>query len=409
MNFKDFLFTALHSLTINIGRTTLSTLGIIIGIASVIALISVGQGAQSKITQNIQNLGSNLIIVTSGNAKVGNVRQGIGTAGALNQNDLTALQSRNNTPDVTTVSPVLSKQGELIYKNQNAVTLIEGVTPSAQVVNDITMSKGSFISEPDIKDNLPVIVLGPIVSSELFPNSNPIGKIVTIGNASFTVIGVTQSKGSTGGGAFNQDNQVAIPITTAQSELFGNIGYSSIILQAQSASVISNATAEVENTLMRVQGITNINQANFNITNQTQILTTLNSITGTFTLLLGGIAGISLIVGGIGIMNIMLVSVTERTREIGLRKAIGAKNSDVLYQFLIEAILITIIGGLIGTIVGIVLDYFIAIDIIKVPFIISSIAIILSITVSVTIGLIFGIFPAYKASKLSPIDALRYE
>jgi putative ABC transport system permease protein len=409
MNLKNLFFTSIHSLTINLGRTILSALGIIIGIASVIALISVGQGAQSKITQNIQNLGSNLIIVTPGNAKVGNVRQGIGTAGALNQNDIIALQSRNNTPDVIAVSPVISKSGQLIYKGQNAVTLIKGVTPISQSVNDITMAKGSFITEPDVKDSLPVIVLGPTVASELFPNSNPIGRAITIGNTSFTVIGVTQAKGSTGGGSFNQDNQVEVPISTAQNELFGNIGYSTIVLQASSANVMNQATSEVENTLMRVQGITNINQANFNITNQTQILTTLNTITGTFTLLLGGIAGISLIVGGIGIMNIMLVSVTERTREIGLRKAIGAKNSDILYQFLVEAILITIIGGFIGVIIGIFLDYIVASYIIKVPFIISSIAIILSITVSITIGLIFGIFPAYKASRLSPIEALRYE
>ena len=287
--------------------------------------------------------------------------------------------------------------------------MIEGVTPSAQEVNNITMSKGSFITEPDIKDNLPVIVLGPTVVGELFPNSNPIGKVITIGNTLFTVIGVTQSKGSSGEGSFNQDNQVAIPITTAQDELFGNIGYSTITMQAKSAADMNKATSEIENTLMRVQGITNMNQANFNITNQTQILTTLNSVTGTFTLLLGGIAGISLIVGGIGIMNIMLVSVTERTREIGLRKAIGAKNSDILYQFLMEAILITIIGGIVGLLIGIFIDYIIAIYIIKVPFIISSIAIILSITVSISIGIIFGIFPAYKASRLSPMEALRYE
>lgn len=409
MKFMEFLLSAKTAILTNKGRTILSMLGIIIGISSVIAMISIGKGAQSKITSNIQSLGSNVIIVSPGNATVGNVRQGLGTASTLTQQYVDALSSRFNTPDISFISPSVSKNEEIIYKNQNAVTKLNGVYPQAQIVNNITISLGSFITIPDVSNNFHVIVLGPIVESELFPHVNPIGKTVSIGQTLFTVIGVTASKGTSGNGVFNQDDQVWIPITTAKNTLLGNINYSSINLEAKNSKVMNKATAEVQNTLMKAQGIKNPNLANFTVENQTQILSTLNTITGTFTLLLEGIAGISLIVGGIGIMNIMLVSVTERTREIGLRKAVGAKGSDIMIQFLFETIILTLISGTIGILFGIFLSFIISSFVIQIPFIISISAIIIAITVSASIGFVFGLFPAYKASKLSAIEALRYE
>ena len=409
MRFREFLLSAKTAILTNKGRTFLSMLGIIIGISSVIAMISIGKGAQSKITSNIQSLGSNVIIVTPGNATVGNVKQGLGTASTLTQNYVDALSSKFNTPDVSYISPSISKNEEIIYKNQNATTKLNGVYPQTQIVNNISMSEGSFITEPDILHNFPVIVIGPIVASELFPHTNPIGKTVNIGQSLFTVIGVTQSKGTSGNGAFNQDDQVWVPITTAKNTLLGNINYNTINLEAKNSKVINKATAEVQNTLMKAQGITNASQANFTVENQTQILSSLNTITGTFTLLLEGIAGISLLVGGIGIMNIMLVAVTERTREIGLRKAIGAKGSDIMIQFLFETIILTLISGTIGILFGIFISFIISSFVIQIPFVISISAILIALTVSASIGLIFGLFPAYKASKLSAIEALRYE
>ena len=409
MKFKEFLLSAKNAIFINKGRTILSMLGIIIGISSVIAMISIGKGAQNKITSNIQSLGSNVIIVSSGNATVGNVKQGLGSASTLTQNYVDALSSRFNTPDVSNISPVISKNEEIIYKNQNAETRLNGVYPQAQIVNNITISQGSFITQPDISNNFHVIVLGPVVESELFPHTNPIGKTVSVGNSLFTVIGVTQSKGTSGNGAFNQDDQVWIPETTAKNTLLGNINYSTINLEAKNSRDMTKATSEVQNTLMKAQGITNATQANFTVENQTQILSSLNTITGTFTLLLEGIAGISLIVGGIGIMNIMLVSVTERTREIGLRKAVGAKGSDIMTQFLLETIILTLISGTIGILFGIFISFLISSFVIQIPFVISVTAIIIALTVSASIGFIFGLFPAYKASKLSAIEALRYE
>lgn len=403
----ELFFESIQTLTINKLRTGLAVLGIVIGIGSVIALISLGRASQQTIQSQIQSLGANLLTVQPGFQTTGSVRGAAGGATTLTNEDANAI---NISPQITTiaqVSPEYESRGQVIAGKNNANVQIVGVTSAYASVHNITLSEGSFITTQDDIGLTKVAVLGPTVISDLFPDDpNPIGQTIHITGQTFTIVGITQAKGGTG--FQNQDNIVYIPLSTAQKQLFGADYLTSIGLQAKSAKVMTQAQNEVGYLLLARHHLSDPTKADFSIFSQEDILNTATSTTGTFTTLLAGIAAISLFVGGIGIMNIMLVTVTERTREIGLRKALGAKNHIIITQFLFEAIIITFTGGIIGVILGILASYIYSL-ITKSAFVVYFPSVLLAFLVSVGIGVLFGWYPAQKASQLQPIEALRYE
>lgn len=408
MDFSELITEAIGTLTNNKLRTGLATLGIVIGIGSVIALISLGQGSQSAVQNQIESLGSNLLTVSPGNQRNGGfVQGGAGSATTLTLEDAEAITTSGQVPDIINVSPEYQSRAQITAGRNNTNTQIIGVTPVYATVHKISIDSGVFIDQAQVNSIENVAIVGPGVVSTLFNDGvNAIGQIIRIKGISFRIIGVTVSKGGTG--FLNQDNIVYVPLTTAQKTIFGSTSLTSISVAATNANVMSQAEDEVGYLLLSRHKISDPAQADFSIFSQNDILNTASSVTGTFTALLSGIAAISLIVGGIGIMNIMLVTVTERTREIGLRKALGAKKKTIISQFLVEAIILTLAGGAIGMAVGITASYFIS-RAINLPFTISSSAIVLAISVSGAIGILFGWYPAKKASDLEPIEALRYE
>ena len=407
MDYIELLFESLRTLTVNKLRTGLAMLGIIIGVGSVIALVSLGQASQQAITTQIQSLGSNLLTVSPSGQRAGAVRGAQGGGTTLTLEDAKAIASSPQITTIQLVSPEISRREQVTTGTGNTNTQIVGVTLDYATVHSVTVSQGNFISTSDNDNMRKVAVLGPQVVTDLFgEGATPIGQSIRIGSQTLTVIGVTQSKGGTG--FLNQDDIIFVPLLTAQKQLFGANYVSSIALQAKSADVMTSAQDEVGYFLLSRHKLKDPSQADFSIFSQQDILNTASTVTGTFTALLSGVAAISLLVGGIGIMNIMLVTVTERTREIGLRKALGAKRKTIITQFLTESIILTLSGGLIGIVIGIVISYFIS-RLINAPFIISPESVLLASVVSGIIGIIFGWYPAHRAAALQPIEALRYE
>lgn len=407
MKIQDLLKETYSGLSMNKARSGLTILGIIIGIGSVVAMISIGQGAQGQIQSSIEGLGSNLIMVMPGFQKeVGSqVRSGRGSAQTLTLEDAQAIQEEISF--VKAVAPEVSRNYQIIAKGANTNTRVKGTSASYPQVRNIEMAAGSFISEQHIRSLSKVAVLGPVTRDDLFgENAEPVGQKIKLNRINFTVIGVTKSKGSAGFGS--QDDMVFVPLSTAQRFLTGNDNVSTISVQAQDQDSMAVVQQEIVTLLLLRHNISEPQLADFSVLNQADIIETASSITNTFTVLLAAIAGISLVVGGIGIMNMMLTTVTERTREIGLRKAIGAKNKDISWQFLAEATALTLIGGIIGVIVGWLVSFMIS-QFAGITTTVSMLSIILAFGVSAAIGIGFGYYPAKRAASLNPIEALRYE
>lgn len=407
MRMGEIVEESVATLGLNKMRTGLAILGIIIGIGSVIALISLGQGSQKAIENQIQSLGANLLTVMPGGNRSGNVRQAGGSNTTLTLEDAKAIMSSPEVNTVRRVSPELSRRFQVIAGGNNTNTQITGVYPEYAEIRKVSLTGGNFISQREIDSMARVAVLGPQVVTDLFgEGSNPVGQIIKINKQNFMVTGVTQSKG--GSGFMNQDDIIFLPLSTVQKQLTGVDYLSSIAVEAKSQEVMTEAQNQVGYLLLGRHKFSDPASADFSIMSQSDILNTASQVTGTFTMLLGGIAAISLLVGGIGIMNIMLVTVTERTREIGLRKALGAKKKTVVTQFLVEAVILTFIGGILGMILGVGISVVLS-KMMNVPFTIQLMSVIMAIGVSGIIGIVFGWYPAQRAAKLQPIEALRYE
>jgi len=412
----EALALALSGLNSNRLRSALTMLGILIGVAAVILLVAVGNGASVQIQNQIQGLGSNLVYIYPSNAKgVGGVSQGFGTGQTLTQSDVDALNDKNRAPDVVTAIPVSQAAGIMVYQNQNWFASTSGSTQDFAQVRNYDLSAGAMFTDSDVRSAAKVVVVGQTVVDNLFGGdlNSALDKTIKIQRQPFRVVGVFASKGSQGLG--NQDNIAVVPITAAWSYLQGGRGknISQIIIEASGPDTVQPATSEATQVLLTQHKMGDPNLADFSTQSQQDILNSATQTTAIFTVVLGAIAGISLVVGGIGIMNIMLVTVTERTREIGIRKAIGARRSDVLLQFLIESMVLSGLGGILGIIVGAGAAAWL--DNAKIasgtfpPPVVSYPSVFLAFGVSVGIGLFFGIYPANRAAGLNPIEALRYE
>jgi putative ABC transport system permease protein len=404
--FWESVLIAFEGLKANKLRAILTMLGIIIGVGAVIAMVSLGLGVQQKVQNSIASLGSNLLIVMPGaSSSPGSVRSAAGSKITLTNQDAKAIVKEVS--GVKHVAPSVSSAYQLIYGNQNWNSTVQGATEELLAIRDFKVASGAFFSTSDESTRARVAVVGQTVVTNLFGNVDPVGQTIRIGTAPFRVIGVLESKGQSSMGQ-DQDDTVIVPLTTAQERLIGITYLNNISVQAESDNVIDKVQEDITALLRTRHHLSAKAENDFSVRNLTALMSTMKETTRTLTLFLGSVAAISLVVGGIGIMNIMLVSVTERTREIGIRKALGATYSNILLQFLIEAIVISVTGGLLGIFLGVVGAHVVSL-VAGWNTVISSVAIIAAFGVSVMIGLFFGIYPARKAALLDPIDALRYE
>jgi len=408
INIPSTLRISFRALWVNKMRSALTMLGIIIGVGAVIAMLAVGTGASKQIQQQISTLGSNLIMVVPGATSAGGVRMGAGTQSTLTMGDADAILKE--CPAVSEVAPVLGGVGQVIYGNQNWSTGVTGTTPAMLIVRDWKLSAGRAFTEQDVKSATKVCLLGQTVVDKLFGGLDPVGQIVRIKKIPFKVIGILEAKGQDPRGQ-DQDDAIYVPVTTAQKKLFGTSFpgmIRMIMVKAKSTEHLDSAERQITELLRQRHRIGQKQENDFTVRNLTQMMQAAEQSSKVMTMLLGAIASVSLLVGGIGIMNIMLVSVTERTREIGIRMAVGAKTWDIRLQFIIEALTLSFIGGVIGIIAGISTSQIIA-ELAGWTTLVSPLSILLAFGFSGLVGISFGFYPAYKASLLDPIEALRYE
>ncbi len=408
INIPSTIKISFRALRVNKMRSALTMLGIIIGVGAVIAMVAVGAGASQQIAAQISSMGSNLLIVMPGATTAGGVRMGAGSQPTLTMADAEAIQKE--CPAVAEAAPIHNGTAQIVYSHMNWSTGIVGTTPNLLLIREWTLAAGRSFTTQDVKSATKVCLLGQTVVYNLFGDQTPVGQTIRIKNVPFTVIGVLAEKGQDAGG-HDQDDTIMVPVTTAQKKLFGTQfpGMVRIItIKAKSAEDLAAAEKQVNELLRQRHHLGPKQDNDFTVRNLTQLMQAREASTQVMTLLLAAIASVSLLVGGIGIMNIMLVSVTERTREIGIRMAIGAKTWDIRLQFIIEALILSLIGGVIGIIVGVSSSAVIS-SASGWPIVVSPLSIVLAFGFSGFIGIFFGFYPAYKASLLNPIDALRYE
>jgi putative ABC transport system permease protein len=388
-------------------RTLLTMLGMVFGVGAVIMMLAIGQGAQMLVNDSIASMGSNLFIVLSGSTSAGGIRQGSGTMPTLTLADSHAI---GELPEIAAVAPNLFNTAQLIYASNNWSTQVSGTTPAVMEVRDMQVISGACFTDSDVRAATRVMLMGQTVVRNLFGDENPVGKMVRVKNSPFLVLGVLAAKGQSLDGR-DQDDTVIIPITTAQRQLFGNQFpgmVRMILVKAKSAEIMAKAEQGM-NELLNTRHRIHVGQENdFSVRNLTAVAQAAASTTEAMSTMLGAIASVSLLVGGIGIMNIMLVSVTERTREIGIRMAIGAKNRDILLQFLFEAVMISLAGSFIGAVLGVACAYFYS-EINDTLVVVTLSSVLLAFGVAAAVGVFFGFYPARKAANLKPIEALRYQ
>jgi len=401
----DLLTETFRSIRGNKARSGLTILGIVIGIASVIALIAIGQGVKKSVTSSIESIGSNLIMVMPGAQRVSRISQGMGSSQTLTVADAEAI--KNQISGIKAVAASVTGRFQVSAKGNNSKTEMVGTVPDYQTIRNIKMNIGSFFSEKHLRSSSKVAVLGPDTRDELFgENANPVGQTIRIGKIDFTIIGVTTAKG--GSGFNNQDDIIYVPLATAQHFLVGSNYINNISIAASEQNLMNSIQEQISNLLLLRHNISDSSEADFRIMNQNDIISTATNVTTTFTMLLSAIAGISLLVGGIGIMNMMLTTVTERTKEIGLRKAVGIRKIYINLQFLAESVTLTFVGGIIGIIFGWAASLGLS-KLFNLSAEVSLSSILLAFGVSTVIGIIFGFYPARRAANLNPIEALRYE